>query len=304
MLISAIIPTFCDADRAIALVYALSGQSLPRECNLEIIVVDDGSGDGSSERLRSGLQGTATLISLPLNLGRAGARTRGITEANGDFLLLIDCDCLPVSTDLIRLHLGALAPEVVASIGPVEGDGRGFWHRYQLDASSHRIDLFNSGISYSGTTANMMVRRRAFDEAAGFSEAYKDYGFEDRDLLLKLNRFGRIAWATGATVRHMDELSLAKVSRKLEATGRVTSTVFMSDHPDAYRALGYASIDTRMHPALKPLAWLSGRLIRPATAFLDPLLERLPYPIAKVMVKLVGAGAYLHGTYQADRAGN
>lgn len=301
MLISAIIPTFQDAHRTVALVHALRTQTATNGSKLEIIVVDDGSGNGIPEQLRSELADLGNFISLPRNIGRAGALAKGVAEARGDLLLLIDCDCLPAHQDLICQHLKAFAPDVIATIGSIEGDGRGFWHRYQLDSSQRRLRQFGLGISYSGTTANMMVRRTEFNEAGGFDDAYRGYGFEDRDLLLRLARIGKIAWADDATVRHTDRLSLTNVCRKLNDAGRTTSAIFMSDYPQAYRTLGYASIDARTRPTLKPLAWLSGLLLRPMVAVLDPFLERLPYPIAKAIVKAVGAAAYLHGTYLADR---
>lgn len=91
-LVSVIIPTFnrahCIAD-TIDSVFAQTHQ------NLEIIVVDDGSSDGTAELLRQRYAGESRLhYHYQVNAGVCAARNRGLDLSRGDFVALLDSDDL------------------------------------------------------------------------------------------------------------------------------------------------------------------------------------------------------------------
>lgn len=60
--------------------------------NLEIILVDDGSTDGTDEFIKTVSDPRLRYIKLPTNQGASAARNRGIQEAKGDFILVWDSD--------------------------------------------------------------------------------------------------------------------------------------------------------------------------------------------------------------------
>lgn len=298
-LLSVVIPCFRDSARAAQLVGELRSQVLPAPWSREIIVVDDGSGAPHDMALL-GLAGhDTTVVTLPGNAGRSTAVARGIDRARGELLMVMDSDCLPGNDGLLAAHIHALSsPGVVASNGPVRGhDGR-FWSRYQDDVMTRRA-RGNALQGTVGSTANCCMKRQSYLAVGGFDRDYTGYGFEDRDLLLRLAAAGSIAWTPLAVVRHMDELSLQGVCRKVSQAGQGNAGLFSRRHPEAYRALGYARFDARGRPGLA----FAGRAIAPvipaAARVTDQLLEYLPFPLGRLLVKVLSALAFLAGSSRA-----
>lgn len=88
MTVSVVIPTRDRAalvTRALASVFA---QTRPAE---EVVVVDDGSGDGTAARVRSEFPG-ATVIRHESPRGVSAARNRGVDAAGGEWVAFLDSD--------------------------------------------------------------------------------------------------------------------------------------------------------------------------------------------------------------------
>ena len=296
-LVSVVIPVYRDGARALDAIRAMAAQLLPAGLQAEIIVVDDGSDDDTPVLLARDAA-PARVLRLEPNAGRSAARNAGARAAAGATIVFMDCDCLPVGTGFLASHLAALDAGAVASTGAVTGRDDGFWHRYQHEASLRRERQHAAGNPYAGSSQNLAVRKDAFERIGGFDGGYRQYGFEDRDLLLRLATLGRIAWTPAAVVRHLDALSLAQVSRKMAEAGEHSSPRFAARHPQAYRALGYARLDARTHPWLRPLARVLDGVLPACARLLDPALASpvLPYALKAFAVRLVTGASYLAGT--------
>lgn len=303
MKICAVIPVFRDAANALALIKALQGQILPARTELEIVVVDDGSGDGTAEALQACASDTVRLIALPQNVGRAKARNAGAAAALGDMLVFIDCDCRPTSDDFLAAHWWLLNRGYIATCGRVTGDGNGFWSRYQADASARRERQHARGAVCSGSTQNFAVDKAAFRRIGGFDTRYREYGFEDRDLFARLARSGAVGWCHDAQVRHLDALTLPGVLEKMKRAAGESAILFMQDHAQAYRALGYSAIDVRLHGWLR-LPCIAFKPMLRLAPVVDALLRKnyLPYGVAKRIVKLLTALAYAVGSMQSGHS--
>jgi len=109
-LVSVIIPTY---NRA-ALVQEAVASVLAQTCrDFELLVVDDGSTDGTAATLAP-LAGQLTLLRHPSRRGVSGARNTGIAAAQGQWLALLDSDDLWLPEKLARqLAFLAAHPEML-----------------------------------------------------------------------------------------------------------------------------------------------------------------------------------------------
>lgn len=88
--VSLIIPFFRSADTVIKLIDKLVRLNFPIKC--EIIMIDDGSDDNTSEIIAHKYHGVITLIKLNTNFGPAVARNIGVRLSKGKILFFLDSD--------------------------------------------------------------------------------------------------------------------------------------------------------------------------------------------------------------------
>jgi glycosyltransferase involved in cell wall biosynthesis/peptidoglycan/xylan/chitin deacetylase (PgdA/CDA1 family) len=86
---------------------AIFGQNIPAD-QYEVIIVDDGSSDGTAQALRELLYPRVLRIIELSTQGASAARNRGIKAARGDLILFLDDDII-CSPNLFRHHLAAHA---------------------------------------------------------------------------------------------------------------------------------------------------------------------------------------------------
>lgn len=265
---------------------------------VEIVLIDDASSPALDASIAdSVVRHRVQLLRLSQNAGRAAARNIGARAASGRLLVFIDSDCVPQSERWLQAHAGAIAAGAIAATGPMRGDSSGFWDRYQQQVSARRQAQHAGGSAHAGTTASMAVRADAFERLGGFDEAYAGYGFEDRDLLLRLAQLGDVAWID-EPVRHLDALRLVAIRRKFIEAGGSPSRLFHARHPDAYRSLGYARCDARLHPLLGPLAMLAGPLSAVMARVGDWSIGHgaMPFALGRLWVKATTALAFMAGS--------
>jgi glycosyltransferase involved in cell wall biosynthesis len=93
---SAIIAAYNEQDTIVDVIRAVEGHPLVDE----IIVVDDGSKDATSERARTT---SAHVITLEQNQGKAGAMSAGVRVARNETILFLDADILGLTHEIITL---------------------------------------------------------------------------------------------------------------------------------------------------------------------------------------------------------
>jgi glycosyltransferase involved in cell wall biosynthesis len=113
--ISVVLCTHNGAETLDAALDALAAQDLGRE-QYEVVVVDDGSSDGSAEIARAA---GARVVRLEANAGVPVARNAGIAAARAPIVAFTDDDCEPVRGWLRELLAAFDDPRVDGAGGPV-----------------------------------------------------------------------------------------------------------------------------------------------------------------------------------------
>lgn len=156
MEISAIVPAYNEVDRIGAVLEPLVVSSLVSE----VIVVDDGSTDGTGEvAQRYGVK----VVRLAENRGKGAAMAAGVRAARGDTLLFIDADLTGLTTkhveDLVQAYASRDAEMVIA-----------VFHKGRAATDfSQRLVPFLSG--------QRIMPRHLWDKAAALAET-QNFGIE------------------------------------------------------------------------------------------------------------------------------
>jgi O-antigen biosynthesis protein len=180
--------------------------------DFEMIVVDDGSTDGSADIARA--RG-ATLIQTA-HRGLSFARNVGVERATGEIVAFLDDDAYPDS-DWLHYVAAALRANAVAGVGgpniPPEEDGLvadcvaaapgGPIHVLISDREAEHVP-----------GCNMAFRKAALIEIGGFDERFRVAG-DDVDVCWRLQESGRtLGFSAGAVVMHRRRDSVRRYLRQ------------------------------------------------------------------------------------------
>lgn len=166
--------------------------------DFEIIVVDNGSADGSIEYLRSNFP-FIKLIRNKKNLGFAKANNQGIEVAKGEFILFLNNDTKVernfLSILVTRLSedpkMGACQPKVLHWEKPGKLDSigsflmsSGFLYHFGFEAKDTK-DLDVEIKLFSGKGSCLLVKKKVLEKIGYFDEDFFAY-FEETDLCWRL----------------------------------------------------------------------------------------------------------------------
>jgi len=266
----------------------------------EVIVVDDGSSDGSPDVAR---EAGARVVRNEQAPGPSGARNSGLAAADTELVALVDADCRATRgwlDHLVELFddpcLAVAAPRVRSVPGPSP------LARYELSCSP--LDLGphpgpvapGRRLTYVPSAA-MVVRARAVREVGGFDPALR-VG-EDVDLVWRLNAAGwSVRYAPESGVERHPRATVGGLAGQRFAYGE-SAALLQRRHPGAATAL-HASPFTMA-------AWLVGAAFGPvagaATLFATTAGAALKVrePDARRQVAALVARGQLHATRHLAR---
>jgi N-acetylglucosaminyl-diphospho-decaprenol L-rhamnosyltransferase len=187
----------------------------------QLIVVDNGSTDGSAEAIAQRFPAIELIVS-PTNLGYAGGNNLGLNRATGDAVVLLNSDVIAVPAvlgalaDYLRTHqdVGALSPRLLTGAGIPQaftfGNDPTFGYLLRRGARSllGRGTLHDWGTDQPVTTdwvsgACLAVNRKVLEGVGGLDERFFLY-FEDIDWCLRMRRAGwRVVYNPTLQVIHL-----------------------------------------------------------------------------------------------------
>jgi len=158
----------------------------PFGVRFEIIVVDDGSTDGSHEMLEA--YRAITLAPIPTNCGKGPARNHGASLATGDYLVFLDGDdvLLPWALDVYGRVAEATTPALI--LAPM------LWFRDHLGTlrqpdPPHTVrlveypDYLHKDRPFGVSASSVVIRRDVFEQVAGWSNMPV---MQDQELIIRL----------------------------------------------------------------------------------------------------------------------
>jgi glycosyltransferase involved in cell wall biosynthesis len=102
-MLSVIVPVYNERSTVGELIRRLRNVALPESLDLEVLVVDDGSTDGTDKVLATIEDSTVRVLKNKTNEGKGAAVRRGLAEARGQIVLIQDADLEYRPEDLPRL---------------------------------------------------------------------------------------------------------------------------------------------------------------------------------------------------------
>lgn len=211
ILASVIIPTYNQFVSLRKTLFGFSLQNIPTEL-FEVIVVDDGSGDGlqdiTSDKLARKYKLNIKVIHQ-MNIGRACARNAGINAASSNILIFCDGDRVPDQSFVIRhIQLQQSGYKIIV------GSSYDYFGQ-EASLNENNIDWINvkrfsrlpnyfkriSKIYQEGNTesqiawlsflvGNSSVSKSSFDKVGLFNESFKEWGFEHFEFAYRAQKAG------------------------------------------------------------------------------------------------------------------
>jgi len=298
LILSVVMPTHNKLALLRQTLAALGQQQAGSGREWEVVVVDDGSSDGTAQWLSSSateLVPSLRVVAPPSNVGRARARNLGASAATGHWILFMDDDIV-APPGLLAAHLDLLEnTTATGTIGWACTDDtvRDAPHFHYLDTRGVARLPAGPAPARFFVTQNAAVPRQAFLEVGGFDEGFTAYGFEDMELAFRLeDRLALDFRALPAPVpRHVHHHSLQEYFAKKVECGGPSLRRLLESHPGRLSEMRLESVvgrgglggvairiiaDSALGGFLRGLLahWPTGRKRRPrAAAIYLPLMS-------------------------------
>lgn len=213
-----VVLTYNRSDALLAVLKALAPQC---PSNAVVVVADDGSREEHVAALRAGLPrfGCRVVHAWHPDVGFTAARARnlGAAQAEADYLVFLDGDCVP-SPHFVQQHLALARPrhfvngsrvllsprftrQVLAGACDLQRLSAAQWVGLRLRGDANRLSHLwawpgapgrvTRSFHWKGIrSCNFALARSDFEAVNGFDESFHGWGHEDADLVLRLHLAG------------------------------------------------------------------------------------------------------------------
>lgn len=289
--VTVLITTFNRWDILQRTLLALANQTWQ---DFEVVVVDDGSSDGTWENLKQWPREQFDRIGLKIftqeNTGQGIARNHGLAHAEGELILFMGDDTIP-EPEFIEQHVqrhreigmpcavvgytdwDRSGMRVTPLLEYVNEGGHQFGYRYMKDGEDVPYTCFY--------TSNVSLPKNVLGSQP-FDPKFRTYGWEDIDVGYRLSKRGlRIVFNRMARVHHLHPMNLKDFYSRQIKVGSAIGTIY-AIHPDLMH-------DPLMPPPNRPHLWrILSRVVvppfLPLINWLDSRSVRLPERLYRIVL--------------------
>ncbi|HUR14156.1 MAG TPA: glycosyltransferase [Mycobacteriales bacterium] len=219
--VTVVVVNYRGAEDTIACLRAFDEVDWPRD-HLQLVCVDNASGDGGAEVIRAALP-HVKVVESPTNTGFAGGCNLGVAHASGEVVAFLNNDARPhrnwVSAAMAVLAQDPTIASVASKVLDWEGekvdyvDGSLTWFGMGYKREVERFDTGEWDVPKDvlfGTGAAMFVRTEVFRAVGGFDERFFMF-YEDVDLGWRLNLLGhRVRYEPLSLAYHRHHVTMKK----------------------------------------------------------------------------------------------
>jgi glycosyltransferase involved in cell wall biosynthesis len=277
MKLSVVIPSYNSGPGLQACLLSLNHQEVEPGQQFEVVVVDDGSDDGTESlvrQLKCDFDLNYLYVPRTARSGRSAARNSGIEAATGEIVVLVDADeILPPRFLAAHLDYHRRRPDLVVA-GP-----RGYLAEGEID-----IELLTRGFCLEDLPAvagndsrdavfatltenfddletcwhymfscNVSVRRDHLLAAGGFDESFVGWGLEDSELGYRLRQRGLVfAYNHDAVLYHQHR---QVIGEQMYLDWRKNLTQFTAKYADHAEVAAQWVFDRSFNPASTDVSW-------------------------------------------------
>lgn len=245
--VSVVIPTFNRRKILEEVLLALDAQE--NAPPFEILVVDDGSSDGTAEALSRRAGRCPVRLVQQQHRGPAAARNRGVEAARGAMIAFLGDDTVP-EPGWLAAHLAAHRAHEAVPASRLAVIGATAWHpRMRQTAFLRFINEYGLQFGFALIedpenvpfnffyTSNLSLRREWLVEEP-FDENFPNPAWEDIETSYRLFRRGlRLVYEPGARALHHHPTDFVRFCARQEQSGR-SAVMFFRKHPELGGFLG------------------------------------------------------------------
>ena len=222
--VSVVLVNFRGIDDTLNAIKSIQETNYPKD-QLEIVVVDNSSGDNSLEKLK-GLGNQIVLVESNENLGFAGGVNLGVSKSSGEIIGLLNndakCDVNWISSAVDTFSedkgIASVASKVLtwdrSAVDFVDGSLTWYGMGYKREAMKPTEEIidFKREVLF-GTGSALFFKKNVFEEVGGFDERFFMF-YEDVDLGWRLNLLGyKVIYEPKSIAFHKHHASIDKFGK-------------------------------------------------------------------------------------------